>query len=140
MVKFSDAQIYLIISISNIFESIYFYLSLGMLIDLEVEREPQSDELGRSVMESEFTARLIFRLPGTKVTYRNYSYNSPEDAILNTLNSFLAGRDFEAVPEYPERLSFGDGLQFSDNIPLEIRDIISQAIDLKTNAQNKLTP
>jgi hypothetical protein len=110
-----------------------------MLIDLVIETGPQVGDGQLTYISGEVNVKLIFKLPTATITFRSYG-NSPDKAFMSTINAFLANRDFEIADHYSVRHQYRAGIQFAGHIAPELRNIIENAIDLKTgNNRNKLS-
>lgn len=115
-----------------------------MRIDFETKHNPVSefDEGGVAcyIVGGKYEARLVFKHGGFKVTYYGDSYHDIVEAAMAAIQSFLDGEIFD-------REIWMDGMRW-DAKPIvefgpmapEIKEIIEQAIDLKTGGdRNKLT-
>jgi hypothetical protein len=113
-----------------------------MLIKLLVERADSNRlDLGDPaffVVSCRWTAKLIFELPTATITFYQYA-DSPEEATLNAINSFLSGQDRELEVRYRTGLRYAGGIRFDSGVHPDIQDIILKAIDIKTgNDRNRL--
>lgn len=108
-----------------------------MTIDFKFETDDIESDWAAPVVSRRHVAKIIFSVGPYKVTYMGESYYEEIEAARGAVQAFLDGEIYDRSVSAERKLDNGS-IEFGPMSP-EIKNIIEQAIDLKTGKdRNKL--